>query len=128
MTDSETHDAVLAAVAERLATHPATAHMLGGRAGTAPATDGPAVTLSRGKFWAKPDGAAGKLHSRQVDVRARLSAPHQEQLPALCVAVQTALCSLQPFGPVQQCVLLGTGRFEEEGDLHARRDLFACFV
>lgn len=126
--DRALHDSVLAAVEERLLTHPATKDMLGGRAGTDPATDGPAVTLSRGRLSPKPKDRQGPKQTRQADVRVRMSAPHKEQLPALCVAVQTALLSVAGYGPVRQCVLLHTGKFEEEDGRHQRADAVACFV
>jgi hypothetical protein len=127
--DAALHDSVLAAVTERLLAHPATEHMLGGRVavGTTPPAGGPGVTLTRGRLSPKPPPGAMK-QSRQADVRVRLTAPHREQLPALCVAVQTALLSVQGYGVVKQCVLLDTGKFEEEDGRHQRTDAVACFV
>lgn len=128
--DRELHDRVLAALTERLLAHPATKDMLGTRVGTPdspPATGGPAVTLSRGRLSPEPEGG-GVRQSRQADVRVRMTAPRVEQLPALCVAVQTALLTVAGYGPVRQCVLLTTGTFEEEDGLHGRRDAVACFV
>lgn len=126
--DPVTHDDLVAAVVDRLKTYPATALVAGDRVYTAAdLPDEPTYPLyfvSKGTDHGAPEVAGPVL--AQADVRVESRAEAEEVLPTLLVACQSALNGFVAE-PVRQCVLIDTGKIEEEETYWKRRDAFGVF-